>query len=315
MTFVLAKLLVFASAWFVPRTARARWREEWLGELQSRHASIDILGRAVGAPWDAALLRWSAVRETMRTAVAGWRTDVRQAARALWHAPAHVATSVLCLGIGTAVSVSLFSALNALLFGELPGITARGTLIRLFVGYENASNADSPIGRRAITPGPLSTSDLEIIEASRSAALSGLAAEGDWPFVVAFDRESVTMSGAFVSGDYFTLLGTQPAAGRLLRADDDRPGAPPVAVVGYHLWRDRFGGADILGRTILVSDRPFTVVGIAPPRFTGVQFADIGDSPAELRAVVDSSSGDLVLAWRPAPRDPLAYRRRPPESW
>jgi predicted permease len=275
----LPRLVIRMAAPLVPRRARSRWREEWLAEIGSRGTSAGALPGAMGAPWDAVLLRWASVRDAFRMAAAGWQTDARQAARALWHGPSHVATAVICLGIGAAVSVSLFSALNALLFGDVPGISDRASLVRVFVGYEAAADAGGPDAARAVTPGPLSTSDLEIIAAGRGSALTGVAAEGDWPFVVSFAGAPVPTSGAFVPGDYFTVLGTQPSAGRMLRAEDDRSDAPPAAVIGYHLWRDRLGGADIVGRPILVSDRLFTVVGIAPPRFTGVRFGDIGDSP------------------------------------
>ena len=288
---LLARIVVRIAAFIPPRRDRARWREEWLGEIEGQRAEDKgqkrgrrgkgegwkTLRAALGAPRDALSMRVTSMREAVRALDAGWRTDVRQAARSLWHSPAHVATVVICLGIGAAVTVSVFSALNALLFGDMPGITDRRSLGRLFVGHETTEGIGP---RRAISPGPLSTSDFEILDASRPPALSSIAAEGDWPFAVLLDREPVTTSGAFVSGDYFAVLGTTPAAGRLLRAEDDRAGALPVAVVGYHLWRERLGGdVNIVGRSILVTDRSFTVVGVAPPGFAGVHLVDIGDSP------------------------------------
>jgi predicted permease len=76
--------------------------------------------------------------------------------------------------------------------------------------------------------------------------------------------------GQVASGSYFELLGLQPAAGRLLRPDDDRLD-PPVAVIGHGYWLRRFGGApDAIGRTLSHRDRAYTIVGVTPPRFRGL---------------------------------------------
>jgi putative ABC transport system permease protein len=297
----LARAIVHVSACLVPASLRARWREEWLGEIEGQRAegrgqragqraagkrtawkrprsNWRTLRAAFGAPRDAISLRIESARQTLRTAVAGWRTDVRQVVRALSDAPSHVATVVICLGTGTSISVAVFSALNAMLFGEVPGMADRGSLVRLSLGYEIATEGMGR-GRSFV---PWSASDFEMLDASRGPALSGLAVEGFWPFAVSLDREAVDTRGAFVSGHYFDVLGTQPALGRLLRTEDDRPGAPAAAVIGFHLWRDRFDGVlNIVGRSILVGDRAFTVVGVAPAGFTGIQFADIGENPLE----------------------------------
>jgi ABC-type antimicrobial peptide transport system permease subunit len=78
-------------------------------------------------------------------------------------------------------------------------------------------------------------------------------------------------TGWNVSGDYFRGLGVPPAAGRLIIPDDDRAGAPPVAVVSYGFSQKRFGGAaNAAGQPILIDNLPFTVVGVTPPEFFGV---------------------------------------------
>jgi putative ABC transport system permease protein len=288
----LAGMLVRLSAWLAPRNVRARWREEWLGEIEGQRAegkgqrgSWRTLRAALGAPWDAIVLRGRSAHDPLRSVGAGFQTDLSQTVRALWRAPSHVATVVICLGIGTSITVSVFSALNALLFGEMPGVADRRSVVRLSLRYEaGAGTADRiyvpPTGGPTLTGGPWSTSDFETLDASRGGALAGLAVEGDWRFDISLDRDPMGMTGAFVSGEYFDVLGTTPSMGRLLKPSDDRPDAPAVAVIGYHLWLERFDGApNIVGRSILVADRPFTVVGVAPPRFTGVQPTGLGESP------------------------------------
>ena len=76
--------------------------------------------------------------------------------------------------------------------------------------------------------------------------------------------------GEFVSGNYFATFGLRPHAGRLLTPADDDPGAPPVAVMSYRLWQQRYGAdPSIIGSIFDVNDKPFAVVGITPPGFFG----------------------------------------------
>ncbi len=77
--------------------------------------------------------------------------------------------------------------------------------------------------------------------------------------------------GEYVSGNYFSGLGTRPASGRLIDTEDDRAGANPVAVISYSLWQQRFDGASsAIGQTILVNRKPFTIGGVTAPGFYGV---------------------------------------------
>ena len=85
-------------------------------------------------------------------------------------------------------------------------------------------------------------------------------------------------SGEFVSGDYFRGLAVPPAAGRLIIPDDDRAGAPPIAVLSFAFSQRRFGdAASAPGQSILINNVPFTVAGVAPPGFFGVDPAAAPD--------------------------------------
>src|SRR5580704_8590245 len=87
-----------------------------------------------------------------------------------------------------------------------------------------------------------------------------------------------TAGGWTVSGDYFRGLGVTPAAGRLIISDDDQAGAPAVAVVSYGFSQQRFGGpGNAVGQPILIDSLPFTVVGVAPPEFFGVDPETVPD--------------------------------------
>lgn len=81
----------------------------------------------------------------------------------------------------------------------------------------------------------------------------------------------------YVSGDYFSTLGVSADLGRILQPSDDQPGAPPVCVIGYGLWRQLYGQSeDVLGQTIRVNGNEFQIVGVAAKSFFGV---DIGGVP------------------------------------
>ncbi|MBV8864560.1 MAG: ABC transporter permease [Acidobacteriaceae bacterium] len=88
---------------------------------------------------------------------------------------------------------------------------------------------------------------------------------------LAIRGQAMTASTEYVSGEYFRGLAVLPAAGRLIDSEDDRPGAAPVAVISFATSENRFGGPpNAIGQSILVDNTPFTVIGVAPPEFFGV---------------------------------------------
>ena len=88
---------------------------------------------------------------------------------------------------------------------------------------------------------------------------------------VAVQGQAASASVEYVTGEYFHGLAVLPAAGRLTDSDDDRLGAAPVAVISFVTSQNRFGGpTNAIGQRILVDNTPFTVIGVAPPEFFGV---------------------------------------------
>ena len=217
-----------------------------------------------------------------------WRADVRDAWRALLRSPRHVATVVLCLGLGLTVTVGVFSVLTSFIYGDRPGIRNRASLVRLFIVHDAGSAVG--IGEREpgrVTADP-SLSDFESLARDPGPGLESLGAEG--PLRVALRLRSgqaaagdaITAVAVFSSPDYFRTPGTTAHRGRLLAPSDDRPDAPPVIVIGYHLWRDRLGADEaIVGKELVVGGRTFAVIGIAPPRFTGIKATDTTSSPLD----------------------------------
>src|SRR6185369_11396436 len=96
--------------------------------------------------------------------------------------------------------------------------------------------------------------------------------------------QAMSASTEYVTGEYFRGLAVSPAAGRLIDPEDDRPGAAPVAVISFATSQNRFGGApNAIGESILVDSVPFTVIGVAPPEFFGVDPAVAPDLYLPLR--------------------------------
>jgi hypothetical protein len=92
------------------------------------------------------------------------------------------------------------------------------------------------------------------------------------PLYVTARGESAEARGAVVSGDYFRMLGIQPALGRFFTlAEDSVPDRDAVAIIGYGLWQRRFGGeARVIGETVTINGRAFSVIGVAPEHFDGI---------------------------------------------
>ena len=93
-------------------------------------------------------------------------------------------------------------------------------------------------------------------------------------------QQPKTQKSEFVSGNYFSTFGIQPAAGRLINSFDDQPAAPAVAVVSYRLWQENYASdPSIIGSTFSFNGLPVTVVGITAPQFYGDR---LESNPADL---------------------------------
>jgi predicted permease len=273
----LARLVVRLSAGLAPAHLRGRWREEWLAEIEaaaaaaaSSRAALRILQRAAGAPIDAIAARRAAPASggsRRRVAWHGWRGDLKQSLRLIARAPGQTTTVVLSLGVGLTACVSVFSIVNSLLWGELPGIRDRATLSQLYTRVQYTHMAFQPT-LAGITP-----AQYELVR-SPVPSVAGVAAEGAASVTVRVDDRVISALGAFVSGNYFEVLGTTPHAGRLLTPADEADAAPAV-VVGNRFRRTHLGDGDIVGRSLRVGERTLLIVGVAPDRFAGWEMADV----------------------------------------
>jgi hypothetical protein len=270
---LLARGLVRASAWLAPIHLRGRWREEWLAELDATRAGH--LRRALGAPWDALSARWiSRVEPPAGRWRSGWTSDLRQTVRSLQRSPGHVALVVVCLGIGLAASIAIFSIVNSR--WRERGIRDRKVILRVY----RDMTSPTPRGRArwvvfANPSAMISTSCVSTGQRSPASPAKAISAWRSW------SRAPRRGSSARSSRRAFSVLGTEPQRGRLLASVDDRPDAPPVVVIGDYFWRTMLDARpDVVGQSLSVSGRSVTIVGVAPVRFTGIQPVDVGDSIA-----------------------------------
>jgi len=194
--------------------------------------------------------------------------DIRYGIRMLRKAPAFTFVAVLTLALGIGANTAIFTVVNALLLKMLPVSHPEQLVVVGDPSIPNTRSNGTP--RIDIFSYPLyqELRDHNSVFSGLSAAASDHhieldAGKGETP------AEKIT--GRMVSGNYFTVLGLQPAVGRLLsESDDTAENANPVAVLSYGYWQRKFAlSPSVLGRDIRLNGFPFTVVGVAPAGFEG----------------------------------------------
>ena len=187
------------------------------------------------------------------------RFAVRLLAKERWFA----AAAMLALGLGIGLTSTGFTVYNAMLVRGLP-VDDQHRVMALAM-----RDADGREQR-------LSHLDFRDWRAEAT-SFSGIAAYSE-PVMTVGDPELATerFLGARVSANTFRLLGVEPLLGRDFRDEDDRPGAPPVVMLGHALWTSRYGADPaVLGRVVRVNDVPATVVGVMPPGFEFPMWAEL----------------------------------------
>jgi predicted permease len=182
----------------------------------------------------------------------------RHALRRLAKAPAFTALVILTLGPGIGALIAIFSLVDVLFLRPLP-LKDAGRLVGV---YETRD------GRGYF---PLSLPDYADYRTENKAFTALASHYPTAPLILSSRDESVELNGSVVSANYFSVLGIEPAMGRFFLPEDDKPGGNPVAVVSHQLWQSHLGGrADVVGHVVRLNNTSFTVVGVAPERFTGV---------------------------------------------
>ena len=184
--------------------------------------------------------------------------DVKYGLRGLRRNPGFTAAAVVTLGLGIGANAAIFSVVNGVLLRPLPVRDAdRLTVLGAYRGSGG-------------TPGRLSRLDMEDYRAQTDAFEDVAGYAMDFGSLAADNRaERVWLT--YVSGNYFGMLGLQPAAGRLIEPREGRvPNADPVLVLSHRYWQRRFNrDPNVVGKAVRLNGRPFTIVGVAPAGFRG----------------------------------------------
>jgi putative ABC transport system permease protein len=186
--------------------------------------------------------------------------DLRYGARMLAKNPGFTLIAVLTLALGIGANTAIFSLVNTILFRPLP-VREPQRLVSVF-----------PTILRTHEPQNFSYPNYVDVR-DRNDVLTDLAAFAFAAMSLSRNGNNEIIYGYLASGNYFELLGVKAALGRTFTKDDDRtPGAHPVAVLSYAGWQKRFGAdRNIVGQTVLLNNRSYTIIGVAPPGFNGTE--------------------------------------------
>jgi predicted permease len=211
--------------------------------------------------------------------------DLRHGFRVLFQARGWTAVIVVSLALGIGANTALFSAINGLLLTKLP-VKDPDTLVRFrYAGRNDMVTSSSGYGFLNKTP------EGQDVRASFSYPMfQQFVADNrtmDGLFACApFGRVNVVVDGhaeiatAFIStGNYYQVLGVTAHPGRTIVPDDDRPTAPPVAMISAKYWHTRFGtDPAVVGKVVSINNVPITIVGVIAADFTGIQ-QPLGEAP------------------------------------
>ena len=187
--------------------------------------------------------------------------DLRYALRSLRKSPGFTAVVILTLALGIGVNTAIFSFVDRLLLRPLP-FPQSDRLATLYFRMPWSASGYSSLAY-----------PVYLYYRDHNDVFDGLAAYTDIQVGLRFGNDTETVPGEIVSANYFSLLGVAPVLGRTFLAEGDAvPGRNPVAMLASELWRRRFGSDPaIIGRQIPIDGVSFTVVGIVPPGFRGLE--------------------------------------------
>ena len=242
--------------------ARSAVRREF-GDVEAVRSGLVIIDRRI--------VRRRDFRDRWDRAV----QDFGSVVRSLRRAPGFLTMVSITLALGIGVNVAIFSLLDRLFFSPPPGIAHAGNVRRI---YRINPPAEGLRMRRAglqVPVGPTAQSffDYPQIEELQTARPPGVVVAGySWDtFIVGRGADAVTVSGTYVLGDYFGVLGVRPQLGRLFAAGETQIDAfDQVAIISEHLWNAQFSSRpDVVGQPINLNGHRYTIVGVVAGSFHG----------------------------------------------
>jgi putative ABC transport system permease protein len=287
-----------------PRGFRGRFGEDMRAALAEDYRHARSRGRLAAVLFLTTTIPhavWYGLVERLprpATIHAFFTVDVRDALRALAATPIVTIVSVLSLALGIGANTALFSILNSLVLKQLP-VREPGRLVAI---------------DRTSWPNPV----WEQIRERQYDLFDGASAWSPERFNLAETGRIDAVSGAYVSGGLFQMLGIEAIAGRTITPADDVKGGGSdglVAVISSRLWQSRFGGAgDVLGRQLAVNRVRFTVVGILPPTFLSPEVGRAMDVFLPLASEAAIRGGESALDGRDSWWLQLVARLKPDQT-
>lgn len=211
--------------------------------------------------------------------------DARLALRSLSKSPGFTAVAVLSITLGIGANTAIFSLIDAVMWRMLPVKDPEG--LQLLVHGQGTK----------FEPG-VTYAQFRLMR-DKNQVLESLAAYSPLRLNVTVDGAAEpTVDGLLVSGNYFPVLGIRPPIGRTIAAEDDLvPNGHRVAMISHGYWKRRFAlDPGIVGRTIALSGTPFTIIGVTPSEFFGMEVGTAPDIfvPVMMQPTVDPSSENLL---------------------
>jgi putative ABC transport system permease protein len=193
--------------------------------------------------------------------------DLKFTLRQLRKSPGFTSTAVLTLALGIGATTAIFSLFLQVLLHSMP-VQDPQSLVLLRATGANTGYVSAFGDETYYFNVPM----FRDLQRQAGKVFQSMAGSGPFPAATRTKETAENLQGDFVTGDFFATLGLRPALGRLIEAADDRvAGSNPVVVLSYSEWQQGFGGSPaVLNRTIDINAHPFTVVGVAPPGFTGL---------------------------------------------
>jgi putative ABC transport system permease protein len=187
-----------------------------------------------------------------------WR-DVRTGVRSLVHSPVFTVVTLLSLALGIGANTAIFSVVNGLLLRPLPYPESEQ-----IVHVWHTPPQQSFPGLDKFSVSPANYLDWK----AQSTAFEQIAVYTDTRFSLSTSNDPLPLIGAVVSSDFFSVLRSNAIQGRTFTPDDELPGRDQVVVIGHKLWQRAFGAnPNLIGQTLTINSRSFTVVGIMAAGF------------------------------------------------
>jgi putative ABC transport system permease protein len=241
------------------RRDRSRVAVPWILTWITLVTSWQVARAGIAERWsEAARIRRARTKQREETMLSTLWSDLRYAIRSHRKHPTVAVLAIVTLALGVGAGTAIFSVVDGVLLKPLP--------------YRDAGHLVSIGVNSGIDPngGFYGLSEPEFLDFSSQ--ISSFSRVAGYSFSEVTLGDSLSPKRLLVvpaTASLFPLLGVQPLLGRTFSADEDRPGATPVALLSYATWQTEFGGdRSVLGRSIDLDDKPTTIIGVMPPRFT-----------------------------------------------